>query len=50
MWLTVLGRVPQADEIASAQNWLDRVPEKKNEARTQLLWALLAGPEFRFNH
>lgn len=50
LWLTVLGRVPQADEIASANNWLDRVPEKKNEARTQLLWALLAGPEFRFNH
>ena len=50
LWLTVLGRAPQPDEIASANNWLDRVPEKKNEARTQLLWALLAGPEFRFNH
>lgn len=50
LWLTVLGRTPQAEEIASANNWLDRVPEKKNEARTQLLWALLAGPEFRFNY
>lgn len=50
LWLTVLGRAPQADEIASANNWLDRNPEKKNEARAQLLWALLAGPEFRFNH
>ena len=50
LWLTVLGRAPQPDEIASANNWLDRVPEKKNEARSQLLWALLAGPEFRFNH
>lgn len=50
LWLNVLGRAPDADEIDAANNWLDRVPEKKNEARTQLLWALLAGPEFRFNH
>jgi hypothetical protein len=50
LWLTVLGRVPQVDEITSANNWLDRIPDKKNESRTQLLWALLAGPEFRFNH
>jgi len=50
LWLTVLGRVPQVDEITSANNWLDRIPKKKNESRTQLLWALLAGPEFRFNH
>ena len=50
LWLTVLGRSPQVEEIASANNWLDRIPEKKNESRTQLLWALLAGPEFRFNH
>jgi hypothetical protein len=50
LWLTVLGRVPQVDEITSANNWLDRIPEKKNESRTQLLWALLAGPEFRLNH
>jgi hypothetical protein len=50
LWLTVLGRAPQPEEVTSANNWLDRVPEKKNEARTQLLWALLAGPEFRFNH
>ena len=50
LWLTVLGRVPQVDEITSANNWLDRIPDKKNESRTQSLWALLAGPEFRFNH
>lgn len=50
LWLTVLGRGPQPEEVTSANNWLNRVPEKKNEARTQLLWALLAGPEFRFNH
>jgi hypothetical protein len=50
LWLTVLGRAPRVEEIESANNWLDRTPEKKNESRTQLLWALLAGPEFRFNH
>ena len=50
LWLTVLNRVPQPDELASATAWLDRVPDKKDESRKQLLWAILAGPEFRFNH
>ena len=50
LWLTVLGRAPRVEEFESANNWLDRVPDKKSESRTQLLWALIAGPEFRFNH
>ena len=50
LWLAVLNRVPQPDELASATAWLDRVPNKKDESRKQLLWAILAGPEFRFNH
>jgi hypothetical protein len=29
---------------------VDRDPAQKDEARRQLLWALLAGPEFRFNY
>ncbi len=50
LWMTVLNRSPHPDEVASANAWLDRVPEKKEESRRQLLWALLAGPEFRFNY
>ncbi|MEJ7595245.1 MAG: DUF1553 domain-containing protein [Planctomycetaceae bacterium] len=50
LWLAVLNRVPQSDELASATAWLSRFPDKKDESRKQLLWAILAGPEFRFNH
>ena len=34
----------------SGAAWLDRIPDKKDESGKQLLWAILAGPEFRFNH
>lgn len=50
LWLTVMNRPPQSDELVAATAWLDRVPDKKDEARKQFLWALLAGPEFRFNY
>ncbi len=50
LWLAVLNRLPHPDEIASATAWLDRIPDKKDESKKQLLWAILAGPEFRFNH
>ena len=49
LWLAVLNRVPQPDELASATAWLARFPDKRAESRKQLLWAILAGPEFRFN-
>ena len=50
LWLAVLNRTPQPDELASATAWLERVPDKKDESQKQLLWAILAGPEFRFNY
>jgi len=50
LWLAVLNRVPKPDELASATAWLDHVAERNDESRKQLLWAILAGPEFRFNH
>ncbi len=50
LWLAVLNRTPQPDELASAMAWLERVPDKKDESQKQLLWAILAGPEFRFNY
>lgn len=50
LWKTVLIRSPEPDEFELGTAWLDRVPENRDESRRQLLWALLAGPEFRFNH
>jgi len=50
LWLAVLSRVPLPEEFAAASHWLNRAPEKQLESRQQLLWALLAGTEFRFNH
>ena len=50
LWLTVLGRPPLPEEKESASAWLDHDPARKDEFRKQLLWALLAGPEFRFNY
>ena len=50
LWLTVLNRSPWIEDVESANAWLDQNPEKKDESRDQLMWALLAGPEFRFNH
>jgi len=50
LWLTVLNRPPQPDEIASAMAWFVRDPEKKDESFRHLLWALIAGTEFRFNY
>ncbi len=50
LWQTVLNRQPRPEEVTEVDLWLNRIPEKKDESRRQLLWALLAGPEFRFNH
>jgi hypothetical protein len=50
LWLTVLNRSPNPEEVSAAASWLDRIPEQKEESRRQLLWALIAGPEFRFNY
>ncbi len=52
LWLNVLCRNPTAEELAEATTWLGQRENsgKLQELRKQLLWALLAGPEFRFNH
>ncbi len=50
LWLTVLNRPPEPEERNAANSWLERTPENRSASRRQLLWALLAGPEFRFNH
>jgi hypothetical protein len=49
LWKSVLSRLPTEDEKQSASDWLGR-NENRQESIRQLAWALIAGPEFRFNH
>ncbi|MDA0834007.1 MAG: DUF1549 domain-containing protein, partial [Planctomycetota bacterium] len=48
--LAVLSRQPEADETAQYQEFLNARAERPTFAWQQLLWALLAGSEFRFNY
>ncbi len=50
LWLTVLSRSPSDEESSAAVAWLKRNEVNRVESIRQLAWALLAGPEFRFNH
>lgn len=43
-------RDPDAEEVASAVEFLNRRADRPAEAVGQLLWALVAGPEFLTNH
>ena len=45
-----LGRDARADEIAALSDYLASRADRRSEAYRQILWALLTGPEFRFNH
>lgn len=47
---TVLSRPPTATELGAVTLHLAQRPEQRIEGIRQLVWALLASPEFRFNH
>jgi len=47
---TVLSRFPDAEEKRVLSAFLDERTDRPEEAYRQLVWALLAGSEFRFNH
>jgi hypothetical protein len=47
---TVLGRGAKADEVTAFTDYVAARADRKAEAYRQILWALLTGPEFRFNH
>lgn len=49
LWSTALCRPPTEEEKSAAIAWLSRDGDRIAMIR-QLSWALLAGPEFRFNH
>ena len=51
LFLSVLSRRPLDDEVSDVQNYLEqRGAEQRGEALKELVWALLASTEFRFNH
>lgn len=47
---TVFGRPPTEDEIKVLGGYLARRPDRPVEARRDVVWALLASTEFRFNY
>ncbi|MBA4065743.1 MAG: hypothetical protein C0501_18895 [Isosphaera sp.] len=49
-YLAVLSRPPTADEAAEVANYLAAPGVAREESCRDLVWALLAGSEFRFNH
>ncbi len=50
LWKVVSGRQPSAEEEQVVQDWFSRSPERRVSDVQALVWALLAGAEFRFNH
>jgi hypothetical protein len=47
---TVLSRPPRADEVKLLDSYLKKRSDRPVEACRQVVWALLTGAEFRFNH
>lgn len=50
LWKVVSGRQPSAEEVQVVQDWFSGSPERRVSEVQALVWALLAGAEFRFNH
>jgi hypothetical protein len=50
LWVTVLNRKPSDQELQTAAAWIQRENTDRVESLRSLTWALLAGPELRFNH
>jgi len=50
LWKVVCSRQPVAEEIEVVSGWFAKTPERRVNDVQALIWALLAGPEFRFNH
>lgn len=49
LYISVLGRAPEQEEIAAVSSYLDEVGDRKAAAQ-ELSWALITSAEFRFNH
>lgn len=49
-YLAVLSRLPSDDEVADVVKYLAAPGVTREELGRDVIWALLAGTEFRFNH
>ena len=47
---SILNRTPDAAETSAIVNYLAERQDRREDALKQVAWALLATPEFRFNH
>jgi hypothetical protein len=47
---SILNREPAEEELKVIEQYLSEREERREEALKQVVWALLATPEFRFNH
>ena len=47
---SILNRTADAAEKIAIENYLDEREDRRDDALKQVVWALLATPEFRFNH
>lgn len=50
LYLSVLTRLPSEEERAEVDQYLQRFPNRRTEALSELAWALIASAEFRSNH
>jgi len=50
LWTVVCSREPAEAETQVVVDWFARVPQRQDSDVQALLWAVLAGAEFRFNH
>jgi hypothetical protein len=50
MYLSMLARLPEVDEVATIANYLERNNKRRAAALGDLAWALLTSTEFRLNH
>jgi len=50
LYLTVLTRAPEKDEVVEVETYLTKHGSRREAALGELAWALLASAEFRMNH
>ena len=50
LFQTILGRIPDADEINQCQGYLSKRIDQRDQAIEGIAWAILTSSEFRFNH
>ena len=50
MYLSMLARMPQPEEIETVKGYLEANKNRRPEALGDLTWSLLTSTEFRLNH